>query len=194
MNPTFIMMVGLPYSGKSYYAEKLSKEYGAVVYSSDAIRAEILGDVQDQNNNGKVFEVLHRRVYDDLSNGKSVIYTLLFYAIAICRPGKCKQSQNLTPPHRQEDWSTVSRTLDKTETSYAFQQCQQKHLCQKRYVRSSRQCRLRPQPKTASPYDSKYIQPNSITSLMLGTSLKLSVQVTILPSRKRCSTWNCSDI
>lgn len=74
MNPTFIMMVGLPYSGKSYYAEKLSKEYGAVVHSSDAIRAEILGDVQDQNNNGKVFEVLHRRVYDDLSNGKSVIY------------------------------------------------------------------------------------------------------------------------
>lgn len=67
MNPTFIMMVGLPYSGKSYYAEKLSKEYGAVVHSSDAIRAEILGDVQDQNNNGKVFEVLHRRVYDDLS-------------------------------------------------------------------------------------------------------------------------------
>lgn len=50
MNPTFIMMVGLPYSGKSYYAEKLSKEYGAVVHSSDAIRAEILGDVQDQNN------------------------------------------------------------------------------------------------------------------------------------------------
>lgn len=37
MNPTFIMMVGLPYSGKSYYAEKLSKEYGAVVHSSDAI-------------------------------------------------------------------------------------------------------------------------------------------------------------
>lgn len=65
MNPTFIMMVGLPYSGKSYYAEKLSKEYGAVIHSSDAIRAEILGDVQDQNNNGKVFEVLHRRVYDE---------------------------------------------------------------------------------------------------------------------------------
>ena len=52
MNPTFIMMVGLPYSGKSYYAEKLSKEYGAVVHSSDAIRAEILGDVQDQNSIG----------------------------------------------------------------------------------------------------------------------------------------------
>ena len=49
MNPTFIMMVGLPYSGKSYYAEKLSKEYGAVIHSSDAIRAEILGDVQDSH-------------------------------------------------------------------------------------------------------------------------------------------------
>lgn len=83
MNPTFIMMVGLPYSGKSYYAEKLSKEYGAVIHSSDAIRAEILGDVQDQNNNGKVFEVLHRRVYDDLSNGKSGFLSIMRVGIAL---------------------------------------------------------------------------------------------------------------
>lgn len=74
MKPMFMMMVGLPYSGKSCYAEKLKEEFNAVVHSSDAIREEILGDVQDQNNNGKVFDVLHRRVIEDLSNGKNVIY------------------------------------------------------------------------------------------------------------------------
>lgn len=74
MKPMFMMMVGLPYSGKSCYAEKLKEEFNAVVHSSDAIREEILRDVQDQNNNGKVFDVLHRRVIEDLSNGRNVIY------------------------------------------------------------------------------------------------------------------------
>ena len=69
-----MMMVGLPYSGKSCYAKKLKEEFNAVIHSSDAIREEILGDVQDQNNNGMVFDVLHRRVIEDLSNGRNVIY------------------------------------------------------------------------------------------------------------------------
>lgn len=72
--PIFFMLVGLPYSGKSVQAEKMKEQYGAVVHSSDAIREEILGDAQDQNNNGKVFEVLHRRVFEDLSAGKNVVY------------------------------------------------------------------------------------------------------------------------
>lgn len=72
--PLFIMMVGLPYSGKSRYAGYLAADYDAVIHSSDAIRAEILGDEQDQTDNSKVFEVLHRRVYEDLSAGKSVIF------------------------------------------------------------------------------------------------------------------------
>ena len=72
--PIFFMLVGLPYSGKSVQAEKLKEQYGAVVHSSDAIREEVLGDIQDQNNNGKVFEVLHRRVFEDLSAGKNVVY------------------------------------------------------------------------------------------------------------------------
>ena len=74
MYPTFIMMVGLPYSGKSYYAEKLSHEFGASVHSSDAIRAELLGDAQDQSNPEKVFTELHRHIREDLSAGRSTIY------------------------------------------------------------------------------------------------------------------------
>lgn len=72
--PIFFMLVGLPYSGKSVQAEKLKEQYGAVIHSSDAIREEVLGDVQDQNNNEKVFEVLHRRVLEDLSAGRNVVY------------------------------------------------------------------------------------------------------------------------
>ena len=32
MKPMFMMMVGLPYSGKSCYAEKLKEEFNAVVH------------------------------------------------------------------------------------------------------------------------------------------------------------------
>ena len=72
--PLFIMMVGLPYSGKSEYAKRLQQKHNAVIHASDEIREEVLGDVQDQNNNAKVFEVLHSRVKADLLAGKNVIY------------------------------------------------------------------------------------------------------------------------
>ena len=74
MKPTFFMLVGLPYSGKSAQAERIKSKYDAVVHSSDTIREEIMGDVQDQSNNAKVFDVLHRRVVSDLSAGRNVVY------------------------------------------------------------------------------------------------------------------------
>lgn len=72
--PYFFMMVGLPYSGKSELAMKLRKEHNAVIHSSDAIREEILGDIQNQDCNARVFEVLQDRVKRDLRDGKNVIY------------------------------------------------------------------------------------------------------------------------
>lgn len=72
--PTFIMMVGLPCSGKSTYAEKLSKEYNAVIHSSDALREELTGNINNQDNNELVFQTLHKRIKVDLQNGKSCIY------------------------------------------------------------------------------------------------------------------------
>ena len=66
------MLVGLPGSGKSVYAEKL-KEKGYIVHSSDKIREE-LGDVNDQSRNEEVFNILHKRIKDDLMNGKNVCY------------------------------------------------------------------------------------------------------------------------
>ena len=70
--PNFIMVVGLPGSGKSTYIEKYFSSYN--VHSSDAIREELSGDVNNQDINKKVFDTLHKRVKTDLAAGKSVVY------------------------------------------------------------------------------------------------------------------------
>lgn len=65
--------VGIPGSGKSHWSEDNKERLNAVVHSSDEIRAE-LGDVTDQSQNELVFNTLHKRVKEDLLNGKNVIY------------------------------------------------------------------------------------------------------------------------
>lgn len=54
--PRLIVMVGLSASGKSSYAKELEKENptNTIVISSDAIREEICGSVEDQSKNGEV--------------------------------------------------------------------------------------------------------------------------------------------
>lgn len=69
----FIMLVGLPASGKSTVAEYL-KNNGFTVHSSDSIREELFGDVDAQDNNSEVFSLLHKRVKHDLSKGISCVY------------------------------------------------------------------------------------------------------------------------
>ena len=65
------MMVGLPGSGKSTWATKLTNyEY----FSSDEYRKNILGDVHDQSNNVKVFDALNNDVVTSLLSGKNCVY------------------------------------------------------------------------------------------------------------------------
>lgn len=71
--PILYMLCGLPASGKSAWAESNKDNLNATIYSSDAIRQE-LGDVNDQSKNEDVFNILHKRIKDDLINGKNVIY------------------------------------------------------------------------------------------------------------------------
>ena len=69
----FIMLVGLPASGKSTYAEKL-KEQGYHIHASDAIREELTGDANAQDKNTDVFTTLHKRIKVDLGSGISCVY------------------------------------------------------------------------------------------------------------------------
>lgn len=72
--PTFWMMTGLPGSGKSTMAQHFAEKYNANIHSSDAIREELTGDINNQNKNELVFQTLHHRIKDDLRNGKNCIY------------------------------------------------------------------------------------------------------------------------
>lgn len=69
----FIMLVGIPASGKSTYDKELEKN-GYHIHSSDEIRKELTGDENTQVVNEKVFQVLHKRIKSDLEQGISCIY------------------------------------------------------------------------------------------------------------------------
>jgi predicted kinase len=75
-----IVLCGLPGSGKSSYADELMNinntfsDEEMVIHSSDAIRAELFGDAGSQEDNGRVFELMHKRTREDLKAGKTVIY------------------------------------------------------------------------------------------------------------------------
>lgn len=74
MKINFIMMIGLPASGKSHKAEELSIQYNAIVHSSDKLRLELFGDENFQDSNDILFLELHRRIKNELNSGNSVIY------------------------------------------------------------------------------------------------------------------------
>lgn len=72
--PMFVMMVGLPASGKSTVSAELAEEYDATMFSSDALREELFGNESIQSNPAKLFAELHRRIKECLKSGGSVIY------------------------------------------------------------------------------------------------------------------------
>ena len=69
-----IMMVGLPASGKSTYAQCIADTEDAIIHSSDNLRKELFGDVNEQDKNNELFKELHNRIKSDLKTGKNVIY------------------------------------------------------------------------------------------------------------------------
>ena len=69
-----IMLIGLPSSGKSTWSSKYMDCYkNTELVSSDSIREEVFGDVNDQSHNAKVFNIVHKRVVAAIKNGKDAI-------------------------------------------------------------------------------------------------------------------------
>lgn len=72
--PKLMLLVGLRGSGKSTIAQKLAEENpNTVIVSSDAIREELTGKVEDQTENEEVFKIFHNRIRKNLENKKNVI-------------------------------------------------------------------------------------------------------------------------
>ena len=73
MRTTFIMLVGLPASGKSILASKLSNKYNAKIYSDEDMRIKIYGNSNTWNNN-KISVAISKNIRSDLANGINCIY------------------------------------------------------------------------------------------------------------------------
>ena len=71
---TFYMIVGIAGSGKSTLYEEQYAHAGMVYVSSDAIREEVFGDVNDQSHNAEVFEIMKQRTLQGLRGHKDVFY------------------------------------------------------------------------------------------------------------------------
>lgn len=69
-----ILLVGIPGSGKTTYAEKYIKQHGGLHLSSDLIRKELYGDESIQGNPSEVFSLMQSRAVEALNNGTSVVY------------------------------------------------------------------------------------------------------------------------
>jgi len=70
-----ILFVGVAGSGKTSTARQIfSIEDNAVIISSDALRAELFGDENDQTHNIEVFDEMLRRTRAELKKGKTAIY------------------------------------------------------------------------------------------------------------------------
>lgn len=71
----FLMLIGLPASGKSTFAKGLIGERGDILYlSSDVIREELYGDESIQGDNKLIFELMESRTKEALNNGYHVVY------------------------------------------------------------------------------------------------------------------------
>lgn len=75
MKAKLTMLIGVSGSGKSTFAKQL-KDAGEIdlIISSDALRAELFGDENDQNHNNELFNELHNRIREALKEGKRVCY------------------------------------------------------------------------------------------------------------------------
>lgn len=72
--PRLIVLVGLPGSGKSSIAKEIAeREENTIIVSSDAIREELTGKVEDQSKNEEVFKIFHKRIREGLENKYNVI-------------------------------------------------------------------------------------------------------------------------
>lgn len=64
-----IIPVGIPGCGKSTYGKTFFNKTADLIRSTDGIREEVFGDINDQSNNDDVFKLFHETIADDLEDG-----------------------------------------------------------------------------------------------------------------------------
>lgn len=74
MTTALYITVGMPGCGKSTLAQRLmDSRYIDKIISSDQIRVELFGDINEMGHNPEVFDLLHQRVREYLVGGLDVL-------------------------------------------------------------------------------------------------------------------------
>jgi predicted kinase len=77
--PTLYVLIGLPGSGKSHWAQANANRIGAVVVGSDEVRAEFQAHGQNPHDGDAVFAEVGRRARAHLQDDRSVILDATHY-------------------------------------------------------------------------------------------------------------------
>lgn len=82
-----IIVLGLPGSGKSYFAERLAQKIKARYFNSDQIRKEMFGDrTYSDSEKEKVYEELLKKMREVVEKEKDVVLDATFYKNKIREP------------------------------------------------------------------------------------------------------------
>lgn len=121
--PELHITVGIPGCGKSTFADEYGSQTGAIVVSSDKLREELTGDVEDQSRNRDLFGIMHQRIRACLYEGYSVLV----------------DATNLKPEYRKDlmdicDDLEVVGYAHRFGVSQDFNTCQLRNLGRERVV------------------------------------------------------------
>lgn len=91
---TLYMLIGIMASGKSTWAAQHPE---IITVSSDSIRKELYGDASIQGDGQKVFQLVHKRIFENLANGLDTAYDAMNisrkYRIAFLKEVRAKYPQ-----------------------------------------------------------------------------------------------------
>lgn len=75
-----ILVMGLPGSGKSFFAERLAQKINAEYYNSDGLRKKMFAErTYSDSEKEKVYEALLRKMQEATNEGKDVVLDATFY-------------------------------------------------------------------------------------------------------------------
>lgn len=121
-DPTLHITVGIPGCGKSTYVERMSPRYESwEILSSDDIREELTGSVDDQTANRAVFYVINKCARLLLAYGHDVVI----------------DATNLRPNYRK-DLLQIAKDCDATPWAIRFDDSEDFDLCQGRNLNRTR--------------------------------------------------------
>ena len=154
----FVMLVGLPGSGKSTVAYQfLSTRQNEYVWlSSDKLREELWGDEEDQSNPGAVFNAMNNRAVAALNEGYSVI----------------QDATNLNSKKRKATLAEITRRVNPAKSDFittcyvvtcSITECKQRQNLRSRKVPDEvidRMARQFQTPNYGEGWDKIFIIPN----------------------------------